>query len=136
MLKKIVEKKWQCASLSVMSASSGSGSLPNFARDRVRELLGRRLAAEIGRARFPRGDDAFDGVDHPVVQVTAAEMVQHEGAGRGLFTLTELLQHDRITPWDVYALMLHARQATIFKKPVPRPKDALAAEPLLGGAAR
>src|SRR5437764_349085 len=80
MLKKSVEKKWQCASLSVMSASGGSGSLPNFARDRVRELLGRRLSAEIGRARFPGRDDAFDGAEDPIVQVPAAEMVEHEGA--------------------------------------------------------
>jgi 8-oxo-dGTP pyrophosphatase MutT (NUDIX family) len=60
----------------------------------------------------------------PIEPADIDRMVQHEGAGRGLFTLAELLQHDRITPWDVYALMLHARQATIFRKPAPVPADA------------
>jgi len=47
-----------------------------------------------------------------------------------LFTLPELLRHDQIVPWDVYAVMLHARRAMVLKKPTPRPEDLGTAKPL------
>lgn len=60
-------------------------------------------------------------------RVTAEDigrMVLHEGAAMRLFTLQELLDEPRIVPWDIGAVILHARQDQIFRKPVPGPVGA------------
>jgi 8-oxo-dGTP pyrophosphatase MutT (NUDIX family) len=52
-----------------------------------------------------------------VVPFDAAElaaMVQHEGAGKRLFTPEELAQEPRVAPWDLAAVMMHARQTALF----------------------
>lgn len=41
-------------------------------------------------------------------------MVQHEGAGRALFTPAELLREERVAPWDLAALLMHTRQLALF----------------------
>jgi 8-oxo-dGTP pyrophosphatase MutT (NUDIX family) len=41
-------------------------------------------------------------------------MRQTEGAGKGLFTLGEAACLERIAPWDLCALMLHGRRASLF----------------------
>lgn len=41
-------------------------------------------------------------------------MVQHEGAGRSLFTPEDLLREARVAPWDLAALLMHARQTGLF----------------------
>ncbi len=62
--------------------------------------------------------------DRPVVRLhffavtfSAAEhagMVQCEGAGQGLFTAAQACRLERISPWDLCALLLHARAGTLF----------------------
>jgi 8-oxo-dGTP pyrophosphatase MutT (NUDIX family) len=47
-----------------------------------------------------------------------ARMVLGEGAAMGLFSLPEILALDRIAPWDLCAILMHARAATLF--PTPR----------------
>ncbi|HVJ52047.1 MAG TPA: NUDIX domain-containing protein [Aliidongia sp.] len=41
-------------------------------------------------------------------------MVQTEGAGKGLFTIAEACALARIAPWDLCALLLHARRTVLF----------------------
>ena len=43
-----------------------------------------------------------------------AAMVQREGAGQGLFTAAEACRLEKISPWDLCALLLHARQDVLF----------------------
>lgn len=50
----------------------------------------------------------------PVTEPDVTAMVQHEGAGRRLFCLEELLREPRLVPWDVHVVMLHARRGIIF----------------------
>lgn len=51
----------------------------------------------------------------PVTEAEVAAMVQHEGAGRRLFTLDALLDEPRLVPWDAHVVMLHARRDVVFR---------------------
>jgi 8-oxo-dGTP pyrophosphatase MutT (NUDIX family) len=56
------------------------------------------------------------------VTFSAAEhtrMVQTEGAGQGLFTAAEACRLDRISPWDLCAILLHARHRDLFPDGLP-----------------
>jgi 8-oxo-dGTP pyrophosphatase MutT (NUDIX family) len=44
-------------------------------------------------------------------------MVQTEGAGKALFTIAEACALDRISPWDLAALLFHARGPCLFPAP-------------------
>jgi hypothetical protein len=41
-------------------------------------------------------------------------MVQHEGAGRRLFTPDGLAAEARVAPWDLAAVLMHARRRPLF----------------------
>ena len=43
-----------------------------------------------------------------------AAMVQHEGAGKRLFTPEELAREARVAPWDLAAVLMHARRPALF----------------------
>lgn len=56
------------------------------------------------------------------VPFSAAEhagMVQREGAGQGLFTAAEACRLERISPWDLCAILLHARHGALFPDGLP-----------------
>jgi 8-oxo-dGTP pyrophosphatase MutT (NUDIX family) len=46
-------------------------------------------------------------------------MVQTEGAGKGLFTAAEAAALDAISPWDLCALLFHARRHRLFPEGLP-----------------
>jgi 8-oxo-dGTP pyrophosphatase MutT (NUDIX family) len=48
-----------------------------------------------------------------------AGMVQREGAGQGIFTAAEACRLERVSPWDLCAILLHARQDTLFPDGLP-----------------
>jgi 8-oxo-dGTP pyrophosphatase MutT (NUDIX family) len=52
-----------------------------------------------------------------VTESDIAGMVQHEGADMRLFSVDDLLREPRIVPWDIQAVILHARQDIIFRLP-------------------
>lgn len=56
----------------------------------------------------------------PIEEADVARMVQHEGAGRRLFTLEEFLAEPRVVPWDLCAVLMHARRETVFRWPTTR----------------
>jgi 8-oxo-dGTP pyrophosphatase MutT (NUDIX family) len=41
-------------------------------------------------------------------------MVQHEGADKRLFRPEELARETRVAPWDLAAVLMHARHAALF----------------------
>jgi 8-oxo-dGTP pyrophosphatase MutT (NUDIX family) len=50
----------------------------------------------------------------PVDSGDLAAMVQHEGAGKRLFTPTALAREKRVAPWDLAVVLMHARAAALF----------------------
>jgi len=50
----------------------------------------------------------------PIDQDDLAAMVQHEGAGKRLFTPAALAREKRVAPWDLAAVLMHARGAALF----------------------
>ena len=50
----------------------------------------------------------------PIDERDVAAMVQHEGAGKRLFTPTALAREERVAPWDLAVVLMHARGAALF----------------------
>lgn len=50
----------------------------------------------------------------PVTEKDIAAMVQHEGAGKALFAAEALAQERRVAPWDLAAVLMHARAQALF----------------------
>lgn len=50
----------------------------------------------------------------PVTAGDLATMVQHEGAGKRLFAPDALAREKRVAPWDLAAVLMHARSAALF----------------------
>jgi 8-oxo-dGTP pyrophosphatase MutT (NUDIX family) len=50
----------------------------------------------------------------PFDETELAAMVQHEGAGKRLFTPEALAQEPRVAPWDLAAVLMHARRPALF----------------------
>ena len=50
----------------------------------------------------------------PVTLDEEAAMVQHEGAGRRLFAPEDLAAEARVAPWDLAAVLMHARRRRLF----------------------
>ncbi len=50
----------------------------------------------------------------PFTEPDLAAMVQHEGADKRLFTPAGLAQEKRVAPWDLAAVLMHARQDALF----------------------
>ena len=50
----------------------------------------------------------------PVEESDIARMVQHEGAGKRLFRPEEFALERRVAPWDLAALLMHARRRALF----------------------
>jgi 8-oxo-dGTP pyrophosphatase MutT (NUDIX family) len=68
---------------------------------------------------LPFDPPRFDRISFIVVPVTLAEeaaMVQHEGAGRRLFTTEALAAEPRVAPWDLAAVLMHARRRALFER--------------------
>lgn len=50
----------------------------------------------------------------PFTQAQFADMVQQEGAGKGLFTAAEAQALPRVSPWDLSAVLIHANRSRLF----------------------
>ena len=57
----------------------------------------------------------YNFFDVPIRAADEPGYVQQEGAGRGIFTLDALLKLEKLAPWDLYAVMAHARHTTLFR---------------------
>jgi 8-oxo-dGTP pyrophosphatase MutT (NUDIX family) len=93
------------------------------------EAILRELAEELEfRAReavfftelsivLPFPSPRCDRMSFFMIEVTESDldaMVQHEGAGRALFTAAALAEEPRVAPWDLAVVLMHARQSTLF----------------------
>jgi 8-oxo-dGTP pyrophosphatase MutT (NUDIX family) len=69
---------------------------------------------------LPFAPPRWDRMSFFAVPLTLAEeaaMVQHEGAGRRLFAPEDLAAEPRVAPWDLAAVLMHARRRTLFERP-------------------
>jgi 8-oxo-dGTP pyrophosphatase MutT (NUDIX family) len=69
--------------------------------------------------RLPAAAPRHDRMSFFTVPVTPRElerMVQHEGAGRRLFAPADLAREPRVAPWDLAAVLMHARQGALFPR--------------------
>lgn len=85
------------------------------------ELEAREVAFYTELAiRLPLPDrPRWDRMSFFVVPVTDAEiarMVLHEGRAKGLFSPEALAAEDRVAPWDLGVVLLHARERKIFPR--------------------
>lgn len=67
--------------------------------------------------RLPFATPRFDRMSFFAVPVTAddiAGMVQHEGAGKRLFSAEALAAETRVAPWDLAVVLMHARARSLF----------------------
>jgi 8-oxo-dGTP pyrophosphatase MutT (NUDIX family) len=55
----------------------------------------------------------------PIAPGDVDRMVQREGAGRRLFAPEELAAEKRVAPWDLAAVLMHARRERLFAPPLP-----------------
>lgn len=83
------------------------------------ELTARKITAFTEmKIVLPLDPPRLDRMSFFVVPVDAGEiaaMVQHEGAGKRLFTPTALAREKRVAPWDLAAVLMHARAAALFR---------------------
>jgi 8-oxo-dGTP pyrophosphatase MutT (NUDIX family) len=50
----------------------------------------------------------------PIEERDIGTMVQHEGAGMRLFAPAALAAESRVAPWDLAAILMHARRTSLF----------------------
>jgi 8-oxo-dGTP pyrophosphatase MutT (NUDIX family) len=66
---------------------------------------------------LPFAPPRTDRMSFCIVPIEASEvpaMVQHEGADRRLFTAEALAAEPRVAPWDLAAVLMHARRQRLF----------------------
>ena len=90
----------------------------------IRELR-EELGLEIDRVGDPFSQLVFDlgfagrGIDRkifyevPITETAIRRLRLGEGQRMTLFELDELLREPRVTPWDLYGVMLHARRRSV-----------------------
>jgi 8-oxo-dGTP pyrophosphatase MutT (NUDIX family) len=101
------------------------------------ETLRREVWEEIGyevrelepltemRVILPLPEPRLDQVSFFVVPIAEARvpgLVVSEGAGLGLFRPEELAAQSKIVPWDLAAILMHARRATLLQPKQPHPE--------------
>jgi 8-oxo-dGTP pyrophosphatase MutT (NUDIX family) len=52
----------------------------------------------------------------PIAAGAEAAMRQHEGTGRRLFTPEDLAAEQQVAPWDLAAVLMHARRRRLFAR--------------------
>ncbi|HEX6842462.1 MAG TPA: NUDIX domain-containing protein [Stellaceae bacterium] len=102
------------------TVDAGETSAAAMRRELIEEL--EFAAADITAfsemiVELPFAPPRFDRMSFFVVPITEHQeqaMVQREGAGRRLFTPAMLAREPRVAPWDLAAVLMHARQQSLF----------------------
>jgi 8-oxo-dGTP pyrophosphatase MutT (NUDIX family) len=98
----------------------GESAAEAIVRELVEELEFRPSRAELFTEMtvlLPMAKPRLDRMSFFLVPIDASDlgaMVQHEGAGKRLFDPAELARETRVAPWDLAAVLMHARQAQLF----------------------
>jgi hypothetical protein len=52
----------------------------------------------------------------PILAADLDRIVLHEGQGKALFTSERLAAEPRVAPWDLAAVLMHARKSALFPR--------------------
>ena len=116
----ILPDHWACFGGSIEPGESAEAALY---RELMEELEFRPAAATLFTDMVvelpfaPPRTDRMRFFAAPILAEDVDRMVQHEGAGRRLFTAAALAAEPRVAPWDLAAVLMHARRQLLFKPP-------------------
>ena len=74
----------------------------------------RFTAMDLTLPTAPPRTDRMVFFEVPVTEQEIAAMVQHEGGGKRLFQPEALAVEPNVAPWDLAAVLMHARRARLF----------------------
>jgi hypothetical protein len=60
-----------------------------------------------------------------ISEATVRHLTVKEGAGLALFHAQEIVRQPKVIPWDLAALLMHARRDSLFRAPSPEPKPSV-----------
>lgn len=104
--------------------------------ERPGDALRRELREEIGydppvvrrfttlRLVMPYAEPRRERIDYfvvPIREIDLLRLVLGEGRAFALFTPEELAREPKVAPWDLCAILMHARADALFASPSPRP---------------
>jgi len=104
--------------------------------ERSGDALRRELREEIGydptvvrrfmtlRLVMPYAEPRRERIDYFVVPIRETDrlgLVLGEGRALALFTPEELAREPKVAPWDLCAILMHARAGALFLPPSPHP---------------
>ena len=109
---------WACFGGTVDPGEDGPAAMRRELREEL-ELEARdvTLYTEITlRLPLPKGLrwDRMSFFHVPVTDDEIARMVVHEGQGKGVFAPDALLSEAKVAPWDLCAILMHAREQRLF----------------------
>ena len=64
----------------------------------------------------PPRRDRMDFFAVPILPSEVERLVLHEGQGKALFTPEALAAEPRVAPWDLAAVLMHARRRALFAR--------------------
>jgi 8-oxo-dGTP pyrophosphatase MutT (NUDIX family) len=108
---------WSCFGGSVEPGESPDAAIRRELLEEI-EYRAREVAAFTEmEVLLPLDPPRRDRMSFFVVPILAADldrMVLHEGQGKALFTPEALAAEPRVAPWDLAAVLMHARKRTLF----------------------
>lgn len=108
---------WSCFGGSVEPGENPDAAMRRELLEEI-EYRAREIAAFTEmEVLLPLDPPRRDRMSFFVVPILAADldrMVLHEGQGKALFTPEALAAEPRVAPWDLAAVLMHARKRTLF----------------------
>ena len=81
-----------------------------FTANAVRPFTDMTISLPFATPRF----DRMSFFEVPITPVEIDRLVQHEGQGKALFVAQDLARETRVAPWDLAAVLMHARHRSLF----------------------
>jgi 8-oxo-dGTP diphosphatase len=110
---------WSCFGGAIEPGETPEAAMRRELEEEI-ELRAREVAAFTEMVvLLPLQPPRQDRMSFFAVPITASDldrMVQHEGQGKALFTPEALAAEPHVAPWDLAAVLMHARQRALFPR--------------------